>query len=182
MKNTVYSLEELKQLRQPIKNANTLHQERLSPVDKLAVWVTKHIGTMGFFAIIFLWTVIWLTWNTLGPPSARFDPYPGFVLWLFISNMIQIFLMPLIMIGQNLDARHSEARAESAFEVNVKDEREVETILMHLENQNQLISQILAKLEQLDQEPHATSSVSPDPAGSDQISANQLEQDRPQPA
>lgn len=106
-----------------------------------------HVGTMGFFAIIFFWTVIWLTWNTLGSPAARFDPYPGFVFWLFISNMIQIFLMPLIMVGQNLDARYSEARANADFEVNLKAEREVETILMHLENQNQLILQILERLD-----------------------------------
>jgi len=80
--------------------------------------------------------------------AARFDPFPGFILWLFISNTIQIFLMPLIMVGQNLDARHSEARAEADFEVNLKGEREVETILMHLENQNQLILYILERLDQ----------------------------------
>ncbi len=39
------------------------------------------------------------------PKSLRFDPYPGFVLWLFISNMIQLFLMPLLLIGQNLLGR-----------------------------------------------------------------------------
>jgi hypothetical protein len=30
--------------------------------------------------------------NTLATEELRFDPYPGFVLWLFVSNMIQIFL------------------------------------------------------------------------------------------
>jgi len=68
-------------------------------------------------------------------------------MWLFISNMIQIFLMPLIMIGQNLQGRHAERRAEADFEVNVKAEREIETILLHLENQNKVILQILNKLE-----------------------------------
>jgi uncharacterized membrane protein len=81
------------------------------------------------------------------PSAARFDPYPAFVLWLFISNMIQIFLMPLIMIGQNLQARHAEARAEADFEINTKAEREIETILLHLENQNKGILEILKKLE-----------------------------------
>jgi uncharacterized membrane protein len=76
-----------------------------------------------------------------------FDPFPAFVLWLFISNMIQIFLMPLIMIGQNLQAQHSEIRAESDFQINTKAEQEIETILMHLENQNQLILQIMEKIE-----------------------------------
>jgi uncharacterized membrane protein len=102
---------------------------------------------MGFFFIIFCWTAIWLSWNTLAPANLRFDPYPAFVLWLFISNMIQIFLMPLIMIGQNLQSKHSELRAEQDFRINKKSETEIETILMHLENQNELILQILNRLE-----------------------------------
>ena len=31
-----------------------------------------------------------------------FDPFPAFVASLHISNVIQILLMPLIMVGQNL--------------------------------------------------------------------------------
>jgi uncharacterized membrane protein len=77
----------------------------------------------------------------------RFDPFPAFVLWLFLSNVLQIFLMPLIMIGQNLQGRHSEIRAESDYEVNVKAEKEIETILMHLERQNDLMLNILHHLE-----------------------------------
>lgn len=127
------SLAELKKLRHPIKNVNEEHSKTLSPLERLAIWITDHVGTMGFFVIIFIWTLFWLSWNSLGPKELRFDPLPGFVLWLFISNMIQIFLMPLIMIGQNLQSRHAEARADSDFEVNVKSEREIETILQHLE-------------------------------------------------
>ena len=55
--------------------------------------------------------------------------------------------MPLIMIGQNLQSNHAEARSEADFEVNTKAEREIETILMHLENQNVIIMKILEKIE-----------------------------------
>ena len=143
----IKSLEELKKLRTPIINPNTAHKETVTKLERAAIWITEHIGTMGFFGIIVLWTVIWLGWNMLAPKELRFDPYPGFVLWLFISNMIQIFLMPLIMIGQNLQGRHAEIRAESDFKVNVKAEREIETILAHLENQNELMLEILKRVE-----------------------------------
>jgi uncharacterized membrane protein len=66
--------------------------------------------------------------------------------------MIQIFLMPLIMVGQNLQSKHSELRAEQDFYINKKAEIEIETILMHLENQNELILKILKHLE-ADHEP-----------------------------
>ena len=102
---------------------------------------------MGFFLIIFCWTALWIGWNSLAPATVRFDPFPAFVLWLFISNMIQIMLMPLIIVGQNLQGKHAEARAQADYEVNTKAEEEIETILQHLENQNDLILQILEKLD-----------------------------------
>lgn len=141
------SLSEIKTKIRGTRNINESHKEQLSALEKLAVWITRHVGTMGFFFIIFLWTLSWLSWNTFGPIESRFDPFPSFVLWLFISNMIQIFLMPLMIIGQNLQSRHAKARAKADFEINLKSEQEIETILQHLENQNELIIKILNKLE-----------------------------------
>ena len=145
--NQPKTLEELKKLRAPLQNANVIHRQHMSKMAKLAIWITEHVGTMGFFFIIFIWTAVWLAWNSLGPKDTRFDPYPAFVLWLFISNMIQIFLMPLIMVGQNLQSTHAEIRAEADFEINTKAELEIEAILQHLENQNTLIMEILARIE-----------------------------------
>jgi uncharacterized membrane protein len=146
-KSHIFSLQELKKLRKPVRNINIEHKENLSRLETFAVWITEHVGTMGFFLVIFIWTASWLAWNSLAPRESRFDPYPAFVFWLFISNVIQLFLLPLLMIGQNLQGRHSEARAEADFEINTKAEREIETILQHLESQNELIVQILHHLE-----------------------------------
>ncbi len=145
-------LKELRKLRKPIRNVNVERKRSLTPLERFAVWITDHIGSMGFFIIIVVWTFTWLGWNTLGPRTSRFDPFPAFVLWLFISNMLQIFLMPLIMIGQNLQGAHAEARAQSDYDVNVKAEREVEAILLHLERQNDLILRILDHLEKGNEE------------------------------
>jgi uncharacterized membrane protein len=137
------TLKELLALRKPVHNVNAEYEGSLSRLERLAVWITDHVGSMGFFLIIFSWTISWLAWNTLAPRTLRFDPAPAFVMWLFVSNMIQIFLMPLIMVGQNLQARHAEARAQSDYEVNVKAEREIETILLHLEAQTSNIEKLL---------------------------------------
>jgi uncharacterized membrane protein len=85
--------------------------------------------------------------SACGPHALRFDPYPALVLWLFLSNLIQICLMPLIMLGQNLQGRHAEARAQADFEINTKAEREIEAILMHLERQSDLVLRVLNHLE-----------------------------------
>ena len=71
-----------------IKNTNHLFKNDLKPSERFAIWITDRIGTIGFFLIIFIWTVLWLGWNMIAPKDVRFDPYPAFVLWLFISNMI----------------------------------------------------------------------------------------------
>ncbi len=143
------ALEDIKN-KYPVKNVNITHREKLSKLDKIAIFVTDRIGTMGFFLIIFLWTVLWLSWNIMVPKELRFDPYPAFVLWLFISNLIQLHLLPLLMIGQNIQGKHAQLRAEHDFETDKKAEKEIETILSHLENQNLLILEMLKKIEKLE--------------------------------
>jgi uncharacterized membrane protein len=140
-------LHELKKLRKPVRPVNVEHKQALSSLDRLAVWMTARVGTMGFCLLLLAWTVVWLGWNTAAPNALRFDPYPAFVLWLFLSNMIQICLMPLIMLGQNLQGRHAEARAQADFEVNTRAEREIETILRYLKSQSDLVLRILNHLE-----------------------------------
>ena len=138
----------LRQIRneRPLKNTYAETMDRLGGLDKLAVWITEHVGTMGFFICVFIWTTTWLSWNLLAPKASQFDPPMAFVFWLFISNMIQILLMPLIMVGQNLQSEHAEARAEYDLEVNVRAEREIEAVLRHLEYQNSLLIAMLEKL------------------------------------
>src|SRR5690348_8792150 len=105
--------------RRHMRNVNQEHKESMNWGERLALFITEHVGTMGFFLAILIWTVLWLGWNILAPTQLKFDPPTGFVFWLFISNMIQILLMPLILVGQNLQARHAEMRTESDYEVNV---------------------------------------------------------------
>jgi len=141
------SLSELKKLRKPVENVNVRHRESFTRLEKFAVWITNHIGTMGFFLIVLAWTFCWLIWNLLAPAQLHFDPFPAFVLWLFISNMIQLFFLPLIMVGQNLQGRHAEFRAENDYEINVRAEREIAAILEQLERQEEFISKISARFE-----------------------------------
>ena len=140
------TLEEFKKGAKPPRNTYKEVIEKVGTLDKIALWITEHIGTMGFFLLIFGWTVLWLGWNLLAPKELQFDPPMGFVFWLFISNLIQILLMPLIMLGQNIQGKHAETRAEYDLEVNVKAEKEIETILYHLEYQNSILIALLGKM------------------------------------
>lgn len=133
-----------------VQNINVVHKNRLSGSEKLALIVTEKIGTMGFFFIIFTWTLIWIGWNLAAPKPFQFDPFPAFVLWLLISNLIQIHLMPLIMIGQNIQGKHAQLRADHDFQTDKRAEKEIETILLHLERQQDTMKEILNRIEKLE--------------------------------
>lgn len=143
------SLEHLHQQRSPIRNPNQELRRRGTWGDRLALFITQRVGSIQFFLLIVAWTVLWIGWNSLAPKAARFDPSPDFLLWLFISNVIQIILMPLIMVGQTLQGKQDEIRAKADYETNVKAEEEIEIILQHLENQNKEIEEIKQLLEKL---------------------------------
>ena len=104
----------------PVRDVNAQQARSLSRLEQLAVWITDRVGSMGFFLLIAAWTAIWLAWNTLAPPAMRFDPAPAFAVWLFVSNLLQLHLMPLIMVGQNLEERHDQLRAQADFEISLK--------------------------------------------------------------
>lgn len=150
MADKINTVEDLKKEFSPPKNVNVIHKSRLSKMDKLALIITTKIGTMGFFFILAIWVTVWIIWNTVLPKSSRFDPYPAFVLLLFVTNIIEILLMPLIMVGQNIQGKHADLRSEYDYETDKKAEKEIETILLHLERQEELILQILKRIEKLE--------------------------------
>ena len=120
------------------RNVNVVYEKSLKTLDRLAIAITNRVGSFGFFLIILGWTVIWTGYNILasevpGLHLHAFDPFPAFVAYLLISNVIQILLMPLIMVGQNLQGRHSETRAELDFQVNLKNEISLTEVLRRLD-------------------------------------------------
>lgn len=141
------SLVELRQSRKPVRNDRREHQMSLSGSERFAVFLHRFIGSVGFFFLITLWTIIWLAWNIYAPVQYRFDPAPAFVIWLFASNILQLVLLPIIMVGQNIEGRASEWRSQMDFEINKKAELEVEVIIAHLENQNEMLLELARKIE-----------------------------------
>lgn len=96
--------------------------------------------------------MLWTGYNILASEAPAlhwraFDPFPAFVAYLLISNVIQILLMPLIMVGQNLQGRHSETRAELDFEVNQKAEKEVMATLLQLQRNTDLLLRLMQHLD-----------------------------------
>src|ERR1700682_4690583 len=65
-----------KKLRRPLQPVNVEHRKKLSQLERLAVWITDRVGTMGFFLLIFAWTFAWLGWDTLRSQALAFCSFP----------------------------------------------------------------------------------------------------------
>lgn len=112
---------------------------------RIAIRVTGAVGTMWCFYVFALFEFTWMALATWGPLRS-IDPYP-FAFLLFLGNIIQLLLMPLIMVGQNVQSAHADARAEADFEVNQKAEREIEKLLTGLRIIDQRTLDIVKRLE-----------------------------------
>src|SRR6266481_4208673 len=129
------------------QDVNKKHEGSLGFQDRIALFITTAIGTM--YAVYFfgLFMAGWMLWQTkvAGQP---FDPYP-FAFLLFLGNIVQLLLMPLIMVGQNLQNRHAEIRAEEEFKTTASSYHDIEKVLEHLDAQDREILKQSKLLEEL---------------------------------
>jgi uncharacterized membrane protein len=106
----------------------------MSTQDRIALAITGAIGTMYAVYVFATFMAGWMLLQVLLGHGA-FDPYP-FAFLLFLGNIVQLLLMPLIMVGQNLQARHAEVRAEEEYKTVGKTFTDLETVMHHLDAQD----------------------------------------------
>ena len=88
--------------------------------------------------------MLWQTYFTEKP----FDSYP-FVFLLFLGSVVQLLLMPLIMVGQNIQGQHAEIRAEEEFKTTESIYKDIEHIIARLDEQDQELLKQTKLLEDL---------------------------------
>ena len=107
------------------RNINKEHKDNLNFQERLALTITKGIGSM-YCAYIF--TIIAL----ISLPDAIHAGKASIISWI-AQTFLQLVLLSIIMVGQNVESKHSELRADADYEVNIKAEKEVEEIKKTLE-------------------------------------------------
>lgn len=98
--------------------------------DRLADAIARFVGNMKFVYFHAAFFLFWVGLNTIAWIE-HWDPYPFNFLTLIVS-LEAIFLATFVLISQNRQERRADLRAQLDYEVNVKAEREVETILKEL--------------------------------------------------
>ncbi|MEU6205488.1 DUF1003 domain-containing protein [Micromonospora musae] len=73
--------------------------------------IARSMGTANFIVYMTLVIGIWFGWNTLAPPSVRFDPYTFTFLTLVLSLQAS-YAAPLILLAQNRQADRDRVALE----------------------------------------------------------------------
>ncbi len=65
-------------------------------------WIARAMGTPVFLLILSLFCVAWITWNTIGPESLRFDDAAlGYTALTLVLSLQASYAAPLILLAQN---------------------------------------------------------------------------------
>lgn len=137
-------LSKYREIRHKPENVNIKHRQRFNFQDKIALHITKIIGTMYAVYFFLLFIMGWILWQEF-VTKEPFDPYP-FAFLLFLGNIVQLLLMPLILVGQNLQGRHAEIRAEEEYKTTQSSYKDIEQILICLDEQDKQMEKQLKLL------------------------------------
>lgn len=114
--------------------------------EKSAVALTRIFQAMGLFWGLNLFLATWMIGNSIG--IWHFDPMP-FPLLLFIWNIPQLPLLPLLAIGQGILGRRQELQAQEQFETTQRSYHDIEQIMQHLTKQDEELLKQTKLLESL---------------------------------
>lgn len=97
--------------------------------EKVADYMTSHLGSLTFFIINFVWFTAWVLINTgLIPFVSPFDPFPFGLLTMTVS-LEAIFLAIIVLISQNRAAKIDDLREEIELQINTIAEEEITKIM-----------------------------------------------------
>ncbi len=127
-------------------NVNEVADDQLTMGQRVADRVATGMGSWRFIIIQSVIVVVWIISN-VWLLTRPFDPYPLILLNLLFSTQAA-YAAPVIMMSQNRQAAKDRLMAESDYHCNIKGEEEVRHIMDHLDHQDDLILQIVKRLEE----------------------------------
>lgn len=99
-------------------DVNQEHEDSLTLLEKVGLKITKAVGSM-YCAIIFAVLAL------ISLPTAIAGGIGTTISWI-AQTFLQLVLLSVIMVGQDLQNRHSERRADAMFDLTQKIEKLLE--------------------------------------------------------
>ena len=140
----------------PVRNVIAEHEEQLGLGQRVADRVALMVGSWTFIlvqsGIFLIWVAIniYLVVSAIRQPGSlqAWDPYP-FILLNLVLSFQAAYTGPVVMMSQNRQTEKDRLMAQHDYEINLKAEEELEVVMDHLEHQDRLILDAIARLEAL---------------------------------
>lgn len=134
----------------PVRDLNQEADRRLSRRDRIAADFARLLGSWTFVLLQGALTLAWLVLNVLAFTN-HWDTYP-FLLLNLVFSLEAVFFVSVLLMALNRLADRDRLRAQHDFEVDVKAEEETRMLMQHLEVQDEVLLQVLHRLDRLDRE------------------------------
>jgi uncharacterized membrane protein len=134
----------------PVRDLNREVERKLTLSDRIAADFARLVGSWTFVlaqvGIMFVWVVL----NALNLIN-RWDPYP-FQFLNFILSMEAAIWVSLVLMAFNRQSDRDRLGAQHDYELNVKAEEELKALMNHLMHQDEILLQIVNRLDRGDRE------------------------------
>ena len=133
-----------------IIDVNKVADEQSTLGDRVADAVAATVGSWPFIIIQSIILFFWIVANVLFVVFAKrfaWDPYPFILLNLALSFQAA-YSAPIIMMSQNRQAAKDRLTAENDYKTDCQGEVEIRHIMEHLDHQDEVILQVIKRLEE----------------------------------
>jgi uncharacterized membrane protein len=134
----------------PVRDLNRETERRLTLADRIAIDFARLVGSWIFLLAQLGLMAVWVLLNALSLIK-RWDPYP-FQFLNFILTLEVAAWLSLVLMAFNRQADRDRLRSQHEYELNVKAEEELKALMNHLMHQDEILLQIVNRLDRGDRE------------------------------
>ncbi len=128
-----------------VSKRHKIRKDELGLNEKIGLGVTKRVGTMWAAYVFFGLTLVSL------PAALSSGNVIVIVSWV-AQTFLQLVLLPIIIVGQNIQAKSSDDRAIATYEDAGAILEESKEIQAHLGSQDAALSELIEKMSKLEEQ------------------------------
>ncbi|MGZ4445166.1 MAG: DUF1003 domain-containing protein [Nocardioides sp.] len=104
----------------------------------------RFMGTARFLLYMTLFVLVWVGWNLVAPPEARFDDYPFIFLTLMLSLQAS-YAAPLILLAQNRQEMRDKVVAEQDRQANARAHADMEFLAREVASLRMAVGEVATR-------------------------------------
>ena len=134
----------------PVRDLNREVDRRQTFADRVAADFARLVGSWIFVLVQLGIMLVWILLNALNVLHP-WDRYPFLFLNLVLSLEAALWVS-VVLMAMNRQADRERLRSQQEFELNVKAEEELKALMNHLMHQDEVLLQIVNRLDRGDRE------------------------------